>query len=177
MTHYDRFVGLDIGKDSIAVHVDGIDAPFEVPNTEVGIERLVTIFTRAKCCKAKTLLVLEPTGGYEMAAWADLVAQGYLVRRVDAKQVRHFAKASGRLAKTDPIDARVLRDYACAFPDRGSQLTDEKHRQIKALVARRSALVETRKAIRCRMKQPHEAELITMDHELEALLSLSLIHI
>lgn len=171
MTHYDRFVGLDIGKYSIAVYADGMGAPFDISNDEVGIDRLTTLFREANLCKDKTLLVLEPTGGYEMAAWAGLVAQGYHVRRVDAKQVRHFAKAQGKLAKTDPIDAQSLRNYACAFSDRGSNLTDENHRQIKALVARRSALVETRKSIRCRMKQHHDAALMAMDHELESLIS------
>ena len=171
MAQFERFVGLDIGKYSIAVCADGVDTPFEVSNDDVGFEHLLAALKQLGLKKADALLVLEPTGGYEIAVWAMLIEQGYQARRVDAKQVRHFAKARGLLAKTDPIDACLLRDYACTFPERGQDLTCENQRTIKALTCRRSALVEVRKGIRCRLKQTVEAELITMDRELEAVLT------
>ena len=171
MTQFKQFVGLDIGKYTIAVCVDGLDSPFEISNDETGFDELIVILEQALLVKSQALLVLEPTGGYEMPLWVRLIERGYHARRVDAKQVRHFAKAHGLLAKTDPIDARLLRDYACTFPQRGQELACEKQRYIKALTCRRSTLVEARKGVRCRLKQTREAELITMDRELEAVLS------
>ena len=171
MAQFEHFVGLDVGKYSIAVCADGVDTPFEVSNDEAGFEYLMTALEQTGLIKAKALLVLEPTGGYETSLWIKLMESRYTVRRVDAKQVRHFAKAHGLLAKTDPLDARLLREYARTFPERGQQLACKNQRMIKALVGRRSALVEARKGVRCRLKQSVEAKLITMDRDLEAVLT------
>lgn len=171
MTQFQYFVGLDIGKYTIAVCADGVDGRFEITNDVGGFECLLGALEKSGLAKADTLLVLEPTGGYETALWVALVDHAYNVRRVDAKQVRHFAKAHGLLAKTDPVDARLLRNYASTFPDRGQVLSHENHRYIKALVCRRSALVETRKGVRCRLKQAVEEKLVNFDRELETILS------
>ncbi len=82
-----------------------------------------------------------------------------------------YQHALGGANRTLSIDARLLRDYACTFPERGQELACENQRTIKALICRRSALVEVRKGVRCRLKQTVEAELITMDRELEAVLT------
>jgi len=122
MTQFECYVGLDVGKYVIAVCADGIEPPFEVSNDEAGFEFLIARLEQTGLIKAKALLVLEPTGGYETLLWIKLVESGYMVCRVDAKQVRHFAKVHGQLAKTDPLDARLLREYARTFPERGQQL-------------------------------------------------------
>lgn len=171
MARFDHFVGLDVGKYTVAVYADGIEASFEISNDASGHSKLIAILEQAGLKRSGTLMVLEPTGGYETPLWACLFESQYLVKRVDAKQVRHFAKAGGLLAKTDPIDARLLRNYACAFPDRGQELSAENQRCIKDFVARRSALVETRKGVRCRLKQSAQAKLINMDQELETMLN------
>ena len=109
MTDTTRFVGIDISKSSFDVCVlpDGRSASFA--NSAEGIADFL-VFIEPFCGIER--LVLEPTGGYERHVFAALQAAQLPVARVNAKQVRQFAKACGQLSKTDKIDAFILADYA-----------------------------------------------------------------
>src|SRR5512142_206260 len=103
----DMFVGIDVSKARLDVAAsDGSQAQFA--QDEAGHQALVAWVTT----KQVQQVVLEATGGYEKLVTARLVAAGLAVAVVNARQVRAFAKALGKLAKTDAIDAVLLAEFA-----------------------------------------------------------------
>ena len=78
------------------------------------------------------IIALEPTGGYEWALWEALDTAGYDVRQVSAAHVRAFSRATGALAKTDPIDARLIADFIAFRPNSGRKLPAKKLRYTAA---------------------------------------------
>lgn len=109
MTYTSRFIGIDISKSSfdICVLPDRHSASFS--NDAGGIARFIAFIAQLDGVER---LVLEPTGGYERDLVDALLAAHLPVAKINAKQIRQFARACGRLSKTDRIDAFVLADYA-----------------------------------------------------------------
>ncbi len=136
------FVGMDVSKAKVDVAIRPTGEGFEAPNDSAGVKEV------AKRLKAQSpeLIVLEATGGYEKLMARGLTEAGLAVRVVNPRQVRDFAKATGRLAKTDPLDAAVLALYAEALHPEVRPLPDEQTELLKELVARRLQLVEMRTA-------------------------------
>ena len=97
-----RFVGIDVSKARLDGHCRPDGTSFHEPNDEAGIAAVVA---RLKAV-APTLVVLEATGGLEAPLAAALAAAGVPVAVVNPRQVRDFARATGKLAKTDALDAR-----------------------------------------------------------------------
>ena len=97
------FAGIDVAKDTLAVAVSS-GQEWSCPNHPRGITLLVERLEAAN----PALVVLKATGGYEEELLAALIAAGIETRRVNPRQVHHFAPAAGQLAKTDRIDARML---------------------------------------------------------------------
>jgi transposase len=87
-------------------------------------------------------IMLEASGGYEIAAAGELAATGLPVAVVSPRQVRDFARATGRLAKTDAIDTRVLAHFAELIQPHLRPLPDAQSRELMALVARRRQVIE-----------------------------------
>lgn len=133
-----RFVGIDVSKTALDVRSrpDGISRRFD--NTAPGITALLEFLVSV----TPTLIVLEATGGYENALIAALSLQGLPVSLVNPKRVRDFAKALGRLAKTDALDADVLAEFAQRVRPPVRPLPDADARKLQALMARRRQLVE-----------------------------------
>jgi transposase len=112
---------------------------FSVPNDDAGIDALVgRLVEEAR----PALAVLEATGGFERAVVAALAAAGLAVAVVNPRQVRDFARATGRLAKTDRIDALVLARFAEAVRPTPRPLPDEEAQAFGAILARRRQIVE-----------------------------------
>ena len=134
------FVGIDVAKDHFDVHLlpTGESAVYDANPS--GVASLVTYLKE----KSPTLIVLEATGGYETNLAAELNAEGLTVTVVNPRQPRSYAKATGQLAKTDPIDARVLAQFAQAVRPPVRPLASEQDRAIKELVVRRRQLVDFR---------------------------------
>jgi transposase len=86
--------------------------------------------------------VLEPTGGFEMLAVAELSHAGLAVVAINAKRVRDFARATGRLAKTDKLDAKVLAHFAAAVRPPVRNLRSEEEEQLTALLTRRRQVLD-----------------------------------
>ena len=102
-------VGIDVAKAELVVAAGSAGpAPWAVPNDEAGVRALAERLAGL----ASELIVLEATGGYELLAVAALAAAALPVVVVNPRQVRDFARATGQLAKTDRIDARVLAELA-----------------------------------------------------------------
>ncbi|ANF89262.1 hypothetical protein A7J50_5946 (plasmid) [Pseudomonas antarctica] len=99
------------------------------------------------------LVVLEATGGYEWLAPAELCAAGLPVVIVNPRQVRDFAKATGRLAKTDALDAQVIAEFAQAVKPEIREMPDEHARELADLLTRRCQLIDIIVAEESRLKQ------------------------
>ena len=108
------------------------------------------------------LVVVEATGGYERGLVCALQGAGIVVARVNPRQARDFAKSMGRLAKTDKVDARALRDFADVLAhhkDRHTYITpvvDAHREQLLALMTRRRQLVDMRVAEANRLEHASE---------------------
>ncbi len=130
-------VGIDVAKDRLDVSVRPAGAAFAVANDEAGIERLVARLVE----EGVTLVVLEATGGFERPVAAALAAAGVPVAVVNPRQVRDFARATGRLAKTDKIDAEILARFAEAVRPEPRAVPDEEARAFAEVLARRRQVV------------------------------------
>jgi transposase len=133
------FVGIDVSKAKLDVSIDG-DAPFTVERTDAGLAELVGRLAAAR----PTLVVMEATGGLEVLPAAALAKSGLAVAVINPRQARDFARATGRLAKTDAIDARVLAHFARAIRPEPRPLPDETTRELDGLLDRRRQLVGMR---------------------------------
>jgi transposase len=135
-------VGIDVSKERLDVAVRPNGGSFSVANNDDGHREL-----RKRLLKlTPARVVLEPTGGYEAAAVQALLAAKLPVVVVNARQVRNFAQALGRLAKTDRIDADVLAHFGEAIRPDIRALPDDALRELEALVSRRRQLVDMRAA-------------------------------
>jgi transposase len=142
-------VGVDVSKSRLDCCALPSEQAWGCDNSLSGIEQLV--------CRLKeldgALVVMEATGGYETAAATGLAAAGLRVAVVNPRQVRHFAKALNKLAKTDRIDARVLAEFALSVNPQVRPLPDEDTRELSDLLARRGQLVVMRTQEKNRIAQ------------------------
>jgi transposase len=150
------FVGIDVSKDWLDVHVLG-GATDRCENTPAGIQNLIERLSAL----ALDRIVLEATGGYERLAVAELAAARLPVVVVNPRQVRDFAKALGKLAKTDRIDAEVLARFAEAIRPELRPLRDESEQKLRETLTRRSQLSSMRTMELNRLKQAHTQKIRT----------------
>lgn len=143
------FVGIDISKDTLDIHVLPSKEKWTCHNNAKDIVQLVKSLGTRK----PNAIILEATGGIETTLAALLVDAGLPVSIVNPRQVRDFAKAMGKLAKTDSIDAHVLARYGQAIKPRLTPMPTEAERFIKELVRRRQQLLELRSTEKNRLKQ------------------------
>lgn len=132
-----EFIGIDISKSRLDIAAHASAAGFAVDNTEAG---LVQLCERLGALKPE-LVVMEASGGYERLCTAALANAGFNVALVNARQVRAFAQATGVLAKTDRVDARVLAHFAAAVRPPVRALPDAQQQALGELLARRRQLV------------------------------------
>jgi transposase len=145
----ETFVGIDVSQASWDVHVLPAGRSFSIPVTEDAAARLVAELGAPAAC----LVVVEATGGLERPLVAALLEAHVTTSVVNPRQVRDFAKALGRLAKTDRIDADTLALFAERIQPRPAQKTPAKHAQLEALVTRRRQMVSLRSVERTRQRQ------------------------
>lgn len=136
------FVGIDVSKPRLDVHVRPSGESWSVANDAQGHSELV----RKLGGMSPTLVVVEATGGYQATVVAELGASAIAVAVVNPRQVRDFAKATGRLAKTDAIDAAVLARFAESIRPEPRPMPDELTVELQALVTRRRQLIDMRTA-------------------------------
>jgi transposase len=126
-------VGIDVSKDRLDVHVLPGGETFFVGNDATGLEALIARLDGL----SPGLVALEASGGFERLATAALAAAGLAVAVVNPAQVRAFAAALGKRAKTDPIDAAVIARFAVGAGVEARPLADTESRLFADLVARR----------------------------------------
>jgi transposase len=132
------FIGIDVSKRRLDVHVRPSGEGFAIDYDDESVAALVARMVAL----APALVVLEATGGLEVRLAAALAAAGLPVAVVNPRQVRAFARAMGRLAKTDRLDAEAIARFAEAVRPPARPLPDEATRHLGALVARRRQLLE-----------------------------------
>jgi transposase len=171
------FVGIDVSKAQLDVAVRPQGFRWRMDNTEAGIAELVSTVQELE----PTGVTLEATGGYEREVMAALWMVRLPVSRINPRQVRDFARATGQLAKTDVLDAGILARFAEALRPEVRQLPDDASEELKELVARRRQIVDMITAEKNRLRtagrvvRPHikqhrdwlEAERERLDKELE----------
>lgn len=139
MNTHELFVGIDVSKDWLDIAwLTGQTLRVEHSGEAIAglVERLLE--------QSPTLIVMEATGGLETALASALAAQGLAVAVVNPRQVRDYAKACGRLAKTDRVDALILAAFASAIRPQVRPLPDEETRALGDLLARRRQLIDMR---------------------------------
>lgn len=147
MDTQERFVGIDVAKDTLDVAVHPSGERWRVANTPDGVATLVQRLTAL----AAQLIVMEATGGYErLALWCLGAAQLPAVA-VNPRRVRHYARALGKLAKSDPIDAATLAHFASTMRPKVRPLPDEAQQRLAAALTRRQQLVEMHTAEKNRL--------------------------
>jgi transposase len=134
----EQWVGIDICKNSLDVYIRPSAIVIQVKNNEAGIKEL----QQRLCQEQPSLIVLEATGGMEREAALTLQQAGLPVAVINPRQSRDFARATGKLAKTDAIDAKVLAHFAEAVRPEVRLMTDAASQQLNELVSRRRQLVE-----------------------------------
>ena len=142
-------VGIDVSKSWLDVHVHGLGHSARFGNTPAGYTKLRAWLSS----HALRLVVLEATGGYEQAALDALHAEGLPMVRLNPRQARDFAKATGQLAKTDTLDARVLAQMAAVLELTRYQPTEPWRRQLAQYQQRRTHLVTLLQQERQRLSQ------------------------
>jgi transposase len=136
----EQVMGIDVSKAALDVAVLPSGEVLQFANDANGIDDLTKTLKSA----AVDLVVMEATGGYETAVATALVGAGLRVAVVNPRQIRDFAKASGRLAKNDRIDAQVIAAFGQAIEPEIVRLPDEEARKLEELLVRRRQLVAMR---------------------------------
>jgi transposase len=176
----EHVVGIDVSKDGFDVAVLGEKRTRQFANTKKEIGKLVRWLSQLQ----PQLIVVEASGGYEEALVLALFEAGLPVALVSPQRVRQYAKAKGRLAKTDPLDAQLLAEYGKAIQPRLFVGKSEERKQLSGLVGRRNQLNAMLQAEKNRLRTQSgtirnslqkviaclEAELQEMDEEIQSLL-------
>jgi transposase len=148
-------VGIDVSKDRLDVAVRPSGELFVVGRDAEGLQSLIGRLARL----SPAIVAVEATGGFETVVAASLAAARLAVVVVNPAQVRAFAQALGRRAKTDPIDAGVIAHFAEATRPQVRALPDAETRLLADLVARRRQIVAMMVAERQRQKRLTEKRL------------------
>lgn len=128
-----KYIGIDVSKLHLDIHHNGQAS--QILNTEKAIRAYI------KTLPGDTILVCEASGGYEALLIAQAHAHARPIARINARQVRDFAKAKGCLAKTDTLDARIISEFAQAFPPTPLCPGDPLQHELSALVKARSHIL------------------------------------
>ena len=143
------YVGIDVSKDRLDVHVRPSGQAFYVARDGKGLSELLERLRGL----APNLIAVEATGGFETIVAAAIAGAHLPLAVVNPAQVRHFAQAVGKRAKSDPIDAAVIARFAEAVKPEPRELPDEAGRLLAELVSRRVQLIEMLVAERQREKR------------------------
>ena len=147
------FIGIDVSKAALDMAAHPSQQAWQESNTEAGIDAL----RHRLQALSPELIVVEATGGYENAVVAALGAAGLPIVVVNPRQVRDFAKALGKLAKTDRIDAEILALFGERVRPELRALKSEAAQELEALLARRRQILEMTQAERNRLEHARGA--------------------
>jgi transposase len=133
----EQFIGIDVSKDHLDIATRPTTAPLHFLNTDEGVDALIHHLRP----RQPILIVLEATGRYHRLVLSRLLAVGLPAIAINPRQARDFARAIGRLAKTDAIDADVLAEFAEKIRPQPRSIADEATQGLEAICTRRRQLV------------------------------------
>lgn len=140
--------GIDVSKDNLEVRIKPQDLGASYPNTASGFSGLIDWLKQFDVIR----VLLEATGGYERGAMKALQNAGFEVLRINPRRAKNFAQAMGYHAKTDPIDARLLAEFATVIKDLSSRINNVEQDNLRALVQQRENFVQQQSDDRRRIK-------------------------
>lgn len=140
--------GIDVSKDRLEIRIHPQDVGASYSNTASDFSNLIDWLKQSEVIR----VLLEATGGYERAVMKALQSAGFEVFRVNPRRAKDFAKAMGYHAKTDPIDARLLAEFAMVIKDVSSRVSDVKEEILRGLVQQRENFVQQQSDDRRRIK-------------------------
>ena len=143
-------IGADVAKNSIELFAPFLRLPSSIENTPTGFRCLLKAIQKTS---KEVHLICEATGPYHKPLVRAFHRAGILVSVINPRQVRDFARAAGRLAKTDKIDAHILSDYGSRMQPKPTPPPDSASEELGALTARRQQLIEMRSAETKRLDQ------------------------
>jgi transposase len=135
---YSFYIGIDVAKATLDVAISGAQKVLQFENTELGLKEMLKILP----FHAKSLVIMEASGGYEKFPADWLRQRNFKVAIVNAKRVRDFAKASGKLAKTDKIDGQIIMNYGETFEPLCQPMQSELQETLSYLSKRRNQLIK-----------------------------------
>jgi transposase len=138
------FVGIDVAQEQLDVCILPLERTLRIPNTPTGHRQLIETLLPLADKPTDILVVLESTGGLELPVAVAFGEAAIPAAIVKPERARYFAKATGQLAKTDAIDARILAQFAQSVPLAVQPLPSEETRLFRDLLDRRNQLVEMR---------------------------------
>ena len=147
------YVGIDVAKDKLDLAILGEAHVSQIANGRAGIAELASQLQ----ARQPELIVIEATGGYQRAVVQGLFEAGLPVAVVNPQRVRQYARACGKLAKTDKIDALLLAEFGKQVQPRRFEAQSEAGRYLEALLVRRKQLEEMLKAEKNRLRTVHPA--------------------
>ena len=163
-------IGIDVSKDTLDAAAFTTHGQWHFPNDEAGISRSVQVISEL----APALVVMESTGGYEAPLAYALNKAGIPCAVVNPREVRDFARATKKLAKTDTIDALVLAHFGAVIKPEPRPLSDEQTQELEAIITRRRQVIEMLTAEKNRLhmsrkpvKEAIRAHINYMERELE----------
>ena len=157
------FIGIDVSKDRLDVHIRPSGQGFTVMRDGKGLDQLAIDLAAL----SPALIVLEATGGFEITVAAALAGVGLPLAVVNPRQIRDFARATGQLAKTDALDARVIALFAERIRPQPRPIADGDSQTLAELVARRRQVVELIGMESNRLRQARHAR---VQHTIKAIL-------
>ncbi len=164
----EHFVGIDVAKDRLDVHLRPSGESFTVTRDSEGLGQLVDRLQRL----APRLVVMEATGGYETIVASAVAAAHLPLAVVNPRQIRDFARATGKLAKTDAIDAAAIAHFAEAIRPPARPIAQPEAQALGELVARRRQVIEMMVAERNRRRRATQHRVVrAIDRHLELLQS------
>ncbi len=162
----EHFVGIDVAKDRLDVHLRPSAERFAVTRDGEGLAQLVDRLQTL----APRLVVMEATGGYETIVASAVAAAHLPLAVVNPRQIRDFARATGKLAKTDAIDAAAIAHFAEAVRPPARPIADAQAQALGELVARRRQVIEMIVAERNRRRRATQHRVLrAIDRHLELL--------
>ncbi len=162
----EHFVGIDVAKDRLDVHLRPSGESLAVTRDGEGLVELVDRLQRL----APRLVVMEATGGYETIVASAVAAAHLPLAVVNPRQIRDFARATGKLAKTDAIDAAAIAHFAEAIRPPARPIAEPEAQALGELVARRRQVIEMIVAERNRRRRATQRRVLqAIDRHLELL--------
>jgi transposase len=146
-------IGIDISKNQLDLAILPTKQAMSFDNSPAGCQELAIALKPLQ----PDLIVLEATGGFENMVTGILVSAGFKVAMVNPRQVRDFAKATGRFAKTDKIDAAVIALFGEVIKPEPRAIKDEEAQKLTALVTRRRQLVDMLTSEKNRLSNSHQS--------------------